>query len=122
MDETGGAFEGGRQRLQEAERNSAYRLTQYLRRLKQWKGTCLICRLLHDGGASDHELDHCRRQSKFRFFDAKRPFAKKSQTREWMTDWTACWGCGQPPMICSDWDPQVGPAGCEFRDMVLPAA
>ena len=39
-----------------------------------------------------------------------------------MREWTACRGCGQPPIICSDWNAQVGPTGCEFRDMVLPAA
>jgi Helicase conserved C-terminal domain len=115
-------FEGGPQRLHDAERNSAYRLTQYIRRLKQWKGHCLICRLLHDADACNHPLDQCRRQSKFQFFRAKGPFAKRGQSREWMTDWTACWGCGQPPIICSDWDPQIGPGGCEFRDLALPAA
>jgi hypothetical protein len=36
-----------------------------------------------------------------------------------MSEYTACWGCGQPPLIC---DSSAGVGGCEFRDMVLPAA
>ena len=39
-----------------------------------------------------------------------------------MKEWTACWGCYQPPHIYGEWDVSTGAQGCEFRDIVLPTA
>ena len=115
---------GGRERLAMAERHHGFRLMQYLRRCRQWKDRCMICRLLHDNGTSfRHTLDQCRRQDKFRFFDAKKGFTRGGTRPEgWMREWTACWGCYQPPHICGEWDVSTGAQGCEFRDIVLPTA
>lgn len=110
-----------RQSLRDQERG----LESYVQRLQDWKGCCMICRLLGSVSARGpdewHPLSRCRHPQKGQFFTAKRQALQSDVSRGrggWLTAYTACFSCGQPQTICG---PQ-GQGSCEFPDLVFPTS
>lgn len=111
-------WQQGGERLRQSVRRTEEAREAYMERCQRWRGTCFICRLLGPGTGTDHELDGCRSSRKGAFFRAKSQM-KRQGRGGWMADHIACWSCGQLPSLCGG---QHGSSGCEFRDMVMPAA
>ena len=110
-----------RQSLRDQERG----LNNYVRRLRDWKGCCMIYRLLRGVSARGvdewHPLRQCRHPRKGQFFAAKRQALQSDVSRDrggWLAAYTACFSCGQPQTICE----QQGQGSCEFPDLVFPTS
>jgi hypothetical protein len=122
-------FHRGSLNLRQYVRERAQGREEYERRIRQFKGTCFICTLLQacrtpaEGEREIrwlmcHPLKRCDSIFKGEFFGAKKRAQHRHRDRGWLKAFVACFGCGQPQDICG----QQGGGGCEYADMVLPAA
>ena len=115
-----GVIELRRQQLQEQ-----HELDEYLVRLSLVGGTCILCRILSPGTSWHHKMDDCPREHKWEYLRCKKTvLGLKQGARGWIPDFAACYYCGQPQSICTQWEggvAQIGPTGCGHRDLAMPA-
>ena len=113
--------EGGLIRYRRQQMQEQYEMDEYLRRLLQIKGGCMICRILTPGSGWSHGLTKCPRAHKWRYFRCKEAVLQRSVGRQWIKAYTACYMCGQPQSICGSWDiKERMKEGCEYRDLIMP--
>ena len=120
-DETPNELSQGHERLRLHRRDEERGRDQYVQRLRGLQGRCMICSMLGGGGGQGdwHDLTVCRRPEKQRFFAAKQRAIERGKVcGGWLKAYVACYNCGNPQEVCES----QGKPGCEFRDMVLPAA
>jgi len=96
-------------------------LSQYEQGLTSMRGSCFLCRGL--GDRWDHGFSTCRRRHEV--FRARNEIIDRHKQRgtKWMKDYTACFRCYQPQVICARADPKHAShrqGECMYRDMVLP--
>ena len=121
----------GGQRLRQHLRDEGFGRDRYVQRLRAIQGRCLVCTLLPGTGTGNewHVLDQCRNAKKWDFVRAKKAALDRGRRRGlgWIKAYTACFQCGHPQVICEEWsevDAETGRSkkGCQFGDMVFPAA
>lgn len=93
-------------------------LDRYEADLTAMVGICLYCRI--GGRRFNHLAGQCSRR--FRWINAKKEVYEnqKSQGKEWIRRYVACWECYQPQDICRVADPEHEETECRFLDMVMP--
>jgi superfamily II DNA helicase RecQ len=109
--------------LRQHVRDEARGRERYVRQLEEFRGCCMICRLLipagHRSDSPWHNLVQCRSPRKQDFFTAKKAAIQVGKTRlGWLTAYCACYGCGNPQEVCQS----QGAHGCEFQDIVFPTS
>ena len=119
VDEEGNG--GGLIRYRRRQMQEQHEMDEYLRRLSQVKGNCVICRILTAGSEWKHGLANCPRAHKWRYIRCKDAVLARSVGRQWIKSYTACYMCVQPQSICRGWAVKERVAeGCEYRDLVMP--
>jgi superfamily II DNA helicase RecQ len=93
-------------------------LDRYKQDLEAVAGTCLSCRM--QGRRFNHTPCSCSRR--FYWIRAKDEAyqARKSEGKEWIQRYVACWKCYQPQDICRVADPEHEEIECRFPDLVMP--
>jgi hypothetical protein len=113
---------GGAMRYRRRQMQDQFEMDEYLRRLSQVKGHCIICRILTPGVDWRHEMSKCPRAHKWDFIRCKKAVTQRSGGRQWIKNYTACYLCGQPQSVCANWAAKEKKAeGCQCRDLVMPA-
>ena len=93
-------------------------LDRYEQDLEAVAGTCLSCRL--QGRRFDHAPRSC--SQRFHWIHAKDEAyqTRKSEGKEWIPRYVACWKCYQPQDLCRVADPDHEETECRFPDLVMP--
>jgi superfamily II DNA helicase RecQ len=120
MDTEEGVIKLRRQQLQEQ-----HELDEYLVRLSLVQETCVLCRMLSPGISWHHKMDDCPREHKWEYLRCKKTvLALKQGAKGWIPGFAACYYCGQPQSVCTQWEggvARMGPTGCRHRDLAIPA-
>jgi superfamily II DNA helicase RecQ len=118
--ENGVGVQIGEARDTGVERLRAYRIEQEERQqmfkhhLDLVQGRCVICLARGKKEGMQHNLDECREQEKWAFFQAKK--RATGGGKKWIMGYKACFRCGLHQRMC----PQQGKTGCKYKDIVMP--
>ena len=93
-------------------------LNRYESDLQTMLGTCLSCRV--QSRKFNHAPQTCSRR--FSWIHAKNDAyqARKTEGKEWIERYVACWKCYQPQDLCRAADPDHEEVECRFPDMIMP--
>lgn len=121
-----GRLQEGGQRLRDSMREVAIGRERYEGRLRTIRGRCMVCLMLGRGHIPVehqwHDLRHCGHVEKRTFFVMKKRAIERNEGRGgWIKAYAGCFQCGQPQEICRV-EEGPGRGGCEYRDMIFPAA